>query len=177
MPETIETRVEEFHQSKFAEMPGCKWVGELIRDLWEEIKGLREEVGFSDNDWKTTSTVFCERLGVKPESCAFHIVNGIEKLKEENEKLRERVKFVEEDRSVIAGRCANEIESSIRLRQGIEFYGKWIERGLFCKHTGLKPALKNMFYYGRSPWNNPEWTWDVSHTEYAAKFKQALVKE
>ncbi len=56
----------------------------------------------------------------------------------------------------------------------IEFMAKQVERGLFDKNSGLRPALMNIFYYPNAPWNHPEWTWDISHKEYAEEFNKVL---
>jgi len=51
-----------------------------------------------------------------------------------------------------------------------KFIYKQVERGLFDKHTTADLALNNIAYWLDAPWSNKEWSWDVSHKEYANEF-------
>lgn len=51
---------------------------------------------------------------------------------------------------------------------------KWVERGLFDKHTSPKDALEVMAYYPSAPWQKGRW--NVDHKPYAKPFYKTFPK-
>lgn len=59
---------------------------------------------------------------------------------------------------------------SDRYASALEFIGKQVERGLYCKHSGdPKLRMENIAHSPFAPWNMG-FIWDVTHMEYAEKF-------
>jgi len=56
------------------------------------------------------------------------------------------------------------------------FIYRWVERGLFDKHTTPEEALGIIAFGDDAPWKDPNWNWDVSHKEYADKFYEKFPK-